>query len=139
MGLNRHQTASSMKMGTQSCESSSCGELRSFRIFGTVGLGVSRPHEWSVLLSGSSFSYLHHIGDMRYATILWYFVIWPCSRHGIWPWRFGSNLSYICGLPTCYLLFIRFHSCRAIPFVCPARPHLYIYLVLQVYAKHGSW
>ena len=73
-------------------------------MIGTVGLGVSRPHEWTVLSSGPSFSYLHHIGDMRYATILWYFVIWPCSRHGIWPWRFGSHFHMLFALYSISLL-----------------------------------
>ena len=40
--------------------------------------------------------------------------------------------------PTCCLLSIRFRSCRAIIYICSTRPRLYIYLVLQVYAKHES-
>ena len=33
---------------------------------------MSGPHDWPVLLPGSSSSYMHEIDDMRYTTILLY-------------------------------------------------------------------
>ena len=53
-------------------------------VFGTVGLWVSRPHDWSVLVPGPSFSYPHDIGDVRYAAMSWYLGIRPCFGYGIW-------------------------------------------------------
>ena len=113
------------------------------RKFGTMGLWVSWPHDWSVLASDSPFSYMHDIGDMRPCHGISAF--WPWFGMAFGPWHLAGHLPDICDLPTaCYLLFIRFHSCGAIPFgclfVCPARPHLYTYLALQVCAKSmGVW
>ena len=108
---------------------------------GTVGLWISGPHEWSVLASCSSFSYLYDIGALRYATIPSYSGIWPWFAMAFGPWHLVGHLLYMWPSPMLFAVSsISLTLAEQHRYVCLVRSYLYIhiYLVLQVCAQHGS-